>query len=82
MKKYFDWFGIIPIAMVGMMFSLNTHKEMEEHSKKHCIMYFCYLIIFIMLYISLVYGKVNRHIAFFFAFIIWIIIFLWGKFSL
>lgn len=79
MKKYFDWFGIIPIAMVGMLTSMNTHKEMEEHAKKNCVAYLYYLLIFIMLYLLLVYAKLHRYVAVFIAVVIWVVIFLARK---
>ena len=79
MKKLFEWFGIIPIAMIGMLVSMSTDQEMQEHAKKNCIAYSYYLFIFIMLYVLLVYAKMHRYVAILLAATAWVIIFLYRK---
>lgn len=79
MKKLFEWFGILPIAMIGMLISLTTDEEMKEHAKRNCVAYLYYLLIFILLYILLVYAKINRYVAILLTSIVWVIVFLGRK---
>ena len=77
MKKYLSWIGLLPIALVTMVFL--TEKEMNRHAEKMCFGLLISLIIFGLLYFMLLHLQVNRWLAIGIAFSLWIVMFFLKK---
>lgn len=72
MKKYLSWLGLLPVAILTMIF-LNEN-ELNTHIKKECIGLFLSLIIFILFYFML-YLQVKRGVCIIIAIFLSIIAF-------
>lgn len=73
MKKYFQWFSLIPLTILTMVFL--AEEEMADHAKKQCIGLLMSFIIFAFLYFSLLHLKIDRFIAVGIAITLWIVMF-------
>lgn len=72
MKKYLDYFTLIPIGIVTMLFMTDT--DLCLHCKNTCLFLLSYLLIFCFLYIILLYMKMNKWMVVSIAIVLWILL--------
>jgi hypothetical protein len=72
MKKYLDLLTLVPIGILTMVFI--TDKELGLHCKNTCIGLVAYLFVISIVYLMLLYLKLNKWVAISIAIVLWIIL--------
>ena len=80
MIKYLEWFGLLPIAIVPIMMSINSHQDhININAANQCYVYLSNLLILIFLYILLRHVKIHRYLSVAVAVFMWIAMFFLRK---